>query len=226
MKILLMVFSFALWVFGCGVLAVGIWMKFEVHKFMDVDPANPVTTHVSIFFISTGIAISLVALMSCYCTLSGNSILLYLYSAFLGVVLVLQISIGIAAFAYRDTIKESFKKGLTNSMKTYTEIEANQEAVDIMQATLQCCGVESYKDWENLGLPVPDACCKMQDCNTKIIPNIYEVGCYTTVVNFVNSSGKLIGIICLAVAGFQILGLTLTCLLANCINKWKYETIL
>lgn len=86
----------------------------------------------------------------------------------------------------------------------------------------------------------------MVDCNTKIIPNIYEVvslqfpshemsksrssltfqGCYTTVVNFINSSGKLIGIICLAVAGFQILGLALTCMLANCINKWKYETIL
>lgn len=58
------------------------------------------------------------------------------YSAFLGIVLVLQISIGIAAFAYRDTIKESFKKGLTKSMRSYTESEANQEAVDIMQATV------------------------------------------------------------------------------------------
>ena len=51
-------------------------------------------------------------------------------------------------------------------------------------------------------------------------------GCYTKVVTFINSSGKLIGIVCLAVAGFHILGLGLTCLLANCINKWKYETIL
>ena len=54
----------------------------------------------------------------------------------MGVVLVLQISIGIAAFAYRDTIKESFRKGLANSMKSYMEVEANQEAVDIMQATV------------------------------------------------------------------------------------------
>ncbi|KAK4025951.1 tetraspanin-6 [Daphnia magna] len=226
MKILLVVFDFALWVFGCAVLAAGIWMKFEVHKFIDVNPSNPVASHIAIFFMSVGIAIALVGLMSCYCTLSGNPILLYLYSAFLGVVLVVQISIGIAAFAYQDAIKVSFKNGLKNSMKNYRNVEANQDAVDTMQATLKCCGVESYEDWKDYGLPVPNSCCKVQNCNPKNPTMINEVGCYTTVVTFISSSGKLIGIICLAVAGFHILGLILTCMLASCINKWKYETIL
>ncbi len=67
-------------VFGCAVLAAGIWMKFEVHKFLDVNPSNPVASHVAIFFMSVGVAIALVGLMSCYCTLSGNPILLYLVS--------------------------------------------------------------------------------------------------------------------------------------------------
>ena len=109
MKILLMVFDFALWVcycynyswvhivcicylylfndilnclyfqvFGCAVLATGIWMKLEAHKYLDIDPSNPVTSHVAIFFMSIGVAIALVGLLSCYCTLSGNPILLYL----------------------------------------------------------------------------------------------------------------------------------------------------
>nr|CAH0103041.1 unnamed protein product [Daphnia galeata] len=234
MKILLVFFDFALWVFGCAVLAAGIWMKFEVHKFLDVNPSNPVASHVAIFFMSVGVAIALVGLMSCYCTLSGNPILLYLYSAFLGVVLVIQISIGIAAFAYQDAIKVSFKNGLKNSMKSYKNVEANRDAVDTMQTAvsnftffpLKCCGVESYEDWQDYGLPVPNSCCKAQSCNTKNPSSINEVGCYTTVVTFISSSGKLIGIICLAVAGFHILGLVLTCMLASCINKWKYETIL
>jgi hypothetical protein len=189
----------------------------------------------------------------------------------LGVVLVIQISIGIAAFAYQDAIKESFKNGLKNSMKSYKNVEANRDAVDTMQTAvstfnysnflygylkfllkfqLKCCGVESYEDWQDYGLPVPNSCCKAQSCNTKNPSSINEVvsrvrlkiirmhnvinlyilfdskGCYTTVVTFISSSGKLIGIICLAVAGFHILGLVLTCMLASCINKWKYETIL
>lgn len=73
-------FLFVIQVFGCAVLAAGIWMKFEVHKFIDVNPSNPVASHIAIFFMSVGIAIALVGLMSCYCTLSGNPILLYLVS--------------------------------------------------------------------------------------------------------------------------------------------------
>jgi len=226
MKILLMIFDFALWVFGCAVLATGIWMRLEAHKYLDIEPTNPTTSHVSIFFMSMGIAIALVGLLSCYCTLSGNPILLYMYSAFLGVVLILQISIGIAAFTYRDAMKESFKNGLTNSMRNYKTVPASKEAVDQLQNTVQCCGVESYEDWKQYDLLIPDSCCKLPNCNTKNPSNINPMGCYTKVVTFINSSGKLIGIVCLAVAGFHLLGLGLTCMLANCINKWKYETIL
>jgi hypothetical protein len=54
----------------------------------------------------------------------------------LGVVLVIQISIGIAAFAYQDAIKVSFKNGLKNSMKSYKNVEANRDAVDTMQTAV------------------------------------------------------------------------------------------
>lgn len=73
--------------FGCAVLATGIWIKLEAHKYLDIDPANPVTSHVAIFFMSIGVAIALVGLLSCYCTLSGNPILLYLVYSFLTFVL-------------------------------------------------------------------------------------------------------------------------------------------
>ena len=79
-------------------------MRLEAHKYLDIEPDNPVTSHVSIFFMSMGIgkyitfiinatinqasvyilhatpfsAIALVGLLSCYCTLSGNPILLYM----------------------------------------------------------------------------------------------------------------------------------------------------
>lgn len=56
-----------------------------------------------------------------------------------------QISIGIAAFAYQDAIKVSFKNGLKNSMKNYRNVEANQDAVDTMQATVS-------QTWQNLFL--------------------------------------------------------------------------
>ena len=52
----------------------------------------------------------------------------------------IQISIGIAAFAYQDSIKLSFKNGLMNSMKSYKNVEANREAVDTMQSVVSALG--------------------------------------------------------------------------------------
>jgi len=226
MKIVLMVFDFALWVFGCLVLATGIWVKLESHKYLDVDPSNPITYQISVFLMTAGAAIALVGLLSCYCTLSGSPILLYLYSAFLGVILILEISMGIAAFAYRQTLEDSFKNGLQNSMRTYQTIEENRDAVDLMQRTLQCCGVDGYQDWQRYNTPVPESCCKTAGCKTTSVNAINQIGCYTTVVDFIDSSSQTIGIVLLVVAAVHVLGLGLTCLLANCINKWKYETIL
>lgn len=65
-------------VFGCLVLATGIWIKLESHKYLDVDPSNPITYQVSVFLMTAGVAIAMVGLLSCYCTLSGSPILLYL----------------------------------------------------------------------------------------------------------------------------------------------------
>jgi len=50
--------------------------------------------------------------------------------------LILEISMGIAAFAYRQTLEDSFKNGLQNSMRTYQTIEENRDAVDLMQRTV------------------------------------------------------------------------------------------
>ena len=50
--------------------------------------------------------------------------------------MILEISIGIAAFAYRETLEDSFKNGLQNSMRTYKTVKENKEAVDLMQRTV------------------------------------------------------------------------------------------
>ena len=51
--------------------------------------------------------------------------------------MILQISIGVAAFTYRDAMKESFRNGLTNSMKNYKKSMAAKEAVDSLQNTVR-----------------------------------------------------------------------------------------
>ncbi|KAJ8929135.1 hypothetical protein NQ314_018203 [Rhamnusium bicolor] len=35
-----------------------------------------------------------------------------------------------------------------------------------MQMQLNCCGIGDYRDWLNVGRPIPDSCCE----NVKIIP--------------------------------------------------------
>ena len=52
---------------------------------------------------------------------------------------------------------------------------------------MQCCGVESYDEWKDYDLPVPDSCCKMPNCNTKNPSNINAMVwfTYSTVVLYI-----------------------------------------
>ena len=54
---------------------------------------------------------------------------------------------GIAAFAYRQTLEDSFKNGLQNSMRTYQTIDENKNAVDLMQRTVWLIYCYSKTNW-------------------------------------------------------------------------------
>ncbi|KAF2887877.1 hypothetical protein ILUMI_18296, partial [Ignelater luminosus] len=103
-----------------------------------------------------------------------KNLFLFQYGAFLAIILVLELGAGISIFAYRSKLTAGFDKGLNQSIINYRSESAGKSAdIDIMQATLHCCGNHRYTDWSDNNLPVPLSCCKVENCNTANEAEIY-----------------------------------------------------
>lgn len=234
MKTLLMVFNVIFWFTGIGILAAGIWMKVDLYKYMNLTTND--TSAIAYVLIGTGVVIILIGMLACCCTAKGVPVLLYLYSAFLMVVFVVELSAGISGYAYRTKLGAGFQEGLNKSLMNYARDIEIHLSVDRLQSTLKCCGKDKFQDWfltpwANKTRSVPESCCKVSrdTCrHTMLQPeptDIYKSGCYSTVVNFVDGNIGAIGGAALGFAFFQLIGVFLSCCLAKHINKAKYEQV-
>ena len=120
--------------------------------------------------------------------------------------------------------------------------------IDFLQIHLSCCGVMSYKDWENNARlnetrSVPDSCCRNPtlDCGLNAMNNsmengtitdadteisIYHVGCEHQCKDFFKRNALIVGLITVGVLGIQIITIILSwCLSEQMRNKrwWSYR---
>ncbi|GAB6032183.1 hypothetical protein CHUAL_010830 [Chamberlinius hualienensis] len=235
MKTLLMVFNVIFWLTGIGILVIGVWMKVDLYKYMELTTNyNPAVSYV---LITTGAVIILVGSLACCCTAKGVPALLYLYSVFLMIVFVVELSAGISGYVYRGKFRNGFEVGWNNSLMNYGKSRSGKELIDNLQSTLHCCGSAKYSDWFNTPFgaankSVPESCCK-GDHNCKHTnldgptppTDINTEGCFSTIVTFVDKNIGAIGGAAMAFAFFQLIGVMLSCCLAKNINKAKYEQV-
>lgn len=200
-------------------------MQVELHKYMELSADFSDTA--PYVLVGTGALILFIGTLACCCTVKGQPALLYLYGGFLAVVLVLEISLAMSIYAYKDRLSDGFDRGLNQSMSVYGIGSATKTAdFDRMQETLHCCGSHSFNDWDKLSMPrpVPRSCCiNYRQCDVSDDTNIYTQGCFTRVVEFLDENMNTIGAVALGVAFFPLLGAILSCCLAGNINKTKYE---
>ncbi|CAC5363628.1 TSPAN7 [Mytilus coruscus] len=275
MKTLLMVFNFLFWVTGIAILALGIWTKVDLYKYMEL--SSIYYKESPYILIGVGVAIVVVGSLGCCCTIKGNTILLYTYAAFLIVIFVVMLATGAAGFAYKGKLEKGFRDGLKNALKQYgndTEISKGMDdlqqkvisclspgeqkylkawmisskrgieiskGMDDLQQKLKCCGSDDYTDWFTTTFAggekkVPTSCCKdgkstCQHTNLPDLPptnatlEIYTLGCYGTVLDFMQGNMGIIGGVALGISFLQLFGALFACCLAKNINKSKYEQV-
>lgn len=225
MKSFLMVFNFIFWVSGIAILAIGIWMEVELYKYMEMSTEFSGTA--PYVLIGTGSLIIFIGTLACCCTVKGQPVLLYVYGAFLAIVFVLELGAGVSIFAYRTKLTEGFDKGLTTAMKNYNNASSTQVSsdLDLIQRTLHCCGNHQASDWLSLPhrLPIPSSCCIKEPCDVLNSTLIYNQGCYDKVIDFMDANIGIVAGAAIGIAFFPLVGVILSCCLANIINKTNYE---
>ncbi|XP_071055358.1 CD82 antigen isoform X2 [Onthophagus taurus] len=183
-KYILCLFNFAFFIAGSVVLSVGVWLAVDKSSFIGLLKAVPnehlpqftqpaVIEQASYILIVAGAFMFLVSFLG-YCgALRESRCLLTTYGICLLLILILEITAGGLAAAYRgkaeietrNFLKTTIKK---YSIEKYTAASEESNAITLMwnhfQAQLKCCGVDNYKDFNttNSDKKIPISCCVLE----------------------------------------------------------------
>lgn len=118
-----------------------------------------------IILLAAGSVTLLIAVFGIVGAFRQNIKLTIVYYLF-GLVFVLEILMATAEFVLHSLSREMLIRTLNTSIAAYPHYESVANAVDLMQQSLECCGVDGPSDWNGILSPdndefilVPKSCC-------------------------------------------------------------------
>ncbi|XP_015500821.1 tetraspanin-10 [Parus major] len=167
---------------GLLTLAVGVWGLLAKSPLSGGERGVPLGSDPMLLFVLVGLGTSAVSLAGCLGAFRANPCLLRF---FLGAVLAfggLQVLGGLLLLLARRQLRDALQDLLLLCLLRYQEDPDLQFLVDEVQRSLQCCGLESYHDWEsnpyfNCSAPgaqacgVPASCCQ-DPLESGSVPNV------------------------------------------------------
>ncbi|XP_021937297.1 CD82 antigen-like isoform X2 [Zootermopsis nevadensis] len=256
-KYLLCLFNFVFFGFGTVVLGIGIWIASDKHSFIQftklIDNEElriqfqqitqpTVIEQAAYILIAAGAFMFLVSFLG-YCgALRESRCLLTCYGVFLLIILLMEITAGGLAAAYRSEAEKETRVFLKSTISKYyaaKEKDAVTLMWDYIMANMKCCGVDSYEDfseskkWIEGGKKVPDACCVLEGDVAKFKPmsemcpdvptdinSYWKKGCYDTFVQLIMENINIAIGIGIGIGLVQLLGIILAFCLCRSINGY------
>lgn len=240
-KYILFLFNLLFVIFGVVLIAVGVTTKTGYNKYIHFLHSDGLSAPPNLFIVA-GSVMLLIAFLGCCGAVRENHCMIMTYSVLVGLLLIMELGAGIAAFALEDDVEEMVSEGLNMTMKDYgmenkTDIT---KAWNVAQSSLECCGVNNYTDWHSVRMQltplIPESCCRngsFPDCTAAITNATYKDE--TFVKSYIYTSGCLpkvvadiaisrIGTIGIVLAVIELVGVIFACFMARSI-RYSYETV-
>ncbi|KFW06242.1 PREDICTED: tetraspanin-6-like, partial [Fulmarus glacialis] len=160
------------------------------------------------------------------------------YAMLLSLIFLIVLVAAVVGFVFRHEIKTSFESNLNLALRDYNvTADWHSDAVDTIQRTLHCCGVQNYSDWEKTDYftqrGIPRSCCKSQDDRSeedlkdpsKAKLKVFVDGCFFLVTSTMESKMSIVAGISFGIACFQLVGIILACCLSQYITNNQYEMV-
>lgn len=197
----------------------------------------------SIIWVVSGVLLLFISIFGIIGALKESIVWTNIYGILLIVTFCLQILTSIAAFSLVATgsSREHAANMVDTLMRHYHYDESAAQKMDYIQKTLQCCGAEDPKDWENIDdnfitydpfafttdlmsteparNRTPASCCDHEsryssyDANT--CDKYYKTGCTLDVSNLAAETVLIVASVLLTIGAFQILGMFSSFMLAR-----------
>ncbi|CAD6240763.1 GSCOCG00008896001-RA-CDS [Cotesia congregata] len=214
-----------------GVMIISVGMTIytvydDFRNFLDPRYSSP-----AMILIFVGGLIFVIAFFGCYGAIRESTCMVLTFAVSLSVVLVLEISAAIAAYALRGSIKSLLAENINLQMQLYKTSDEAAAAIDFLQSRLQCCGNYDKSDWEEINLMdsrasvYPDSCFSWISSiyNPRFNNVLYEDGCIQRLSMIINQSAISLGTGAFAIVLIQFTGVMFACTLGRAIRRQKTE---
>ncbi|XP_014480569.1 PREDICTED: CD63 antigen-like [Dinoponera quadriceps] len=213
---------------GVMIISVGttIYAVYESFShFLDPSYFSPAT-----LLIVVGILVFIIAFMGCCGALRESTCMVLVFAVSLSIVLLLELSAAVAAYALQGNIKGLLAEKINATMHQYGTNDEARFALDFMQSRLHCCGYNGPNDWTSISLnntqPM-DSCCEYITLNIgeEVCPEEerYQEGCIGRLSIIIHRSALYIGTGAVAIALIQLTGIMFACMLGRAIRRQKTE---
>jgi len=228
-KYLLFIFNLVFVVTGIVLLIVGavILGSYKDYSFLLDDRFFSAPA----LLIAVGAIVFVVSFFGCCGAVKENHCMILTFSILLLLVFILELSGGIAGYVLRDSARDFLSDKLNKSMHSYNSSTESQEFWYRMQTSMECCGTNGYRDWQDVfhNDSLPLSCCPRSSaavgldvCNAT--STVYPKGCLEQFGTFVMNHAAVLGGAGVGIAFIQLLGVVLACLLARHIRT-NYESV-
>lgn len=101
-----------------------------------------------LLFAFLGLVLALLSLTGCVGALRENMCLLQTFSAAVLLLVVVQVLAAVIVYSLQGQIVEYLRSGMLAAMVRYQDDLDLRFITDEIQTGLQCCGADTYRDWE------------------------------------------------------------------------------
>lgn len=246
-KYVFFAFNILIWLLGCGVLSLGVWLHVNRSAHTTVLSSYSFLS-ASVLCIIAGTIVLFVGFMGCCGAFYENQCMLVGYFVLGMLIFTLEIGAGVLGFMHKDELRSMIEKDLLSSIRwnyRTSEVVVDDSSrqpvyqtsdpeewwlvMDALQAELHCCGAHNYTDWFNISAwpkeqRVPDSCCKQpRDGCGQLEPRFwFERGCMSEIDYWFVKNMYILGVLGITIAVLQILSMVAALVLFSYIRNHKF----
>ncbi|KAM9301569.1 CD82 antigen [Gastrophryne carolinensis] len=240
MKYFLFLFNLLFFILGAVILGFGIWILVDSTSFIAVLQNSSLVKTGSYILIAVGGLTMIMGFLGCVGAVNEIRSLLGLYFAFLLLILIAQIVVGVLIYFQREELKSQMSDSIIKDLIIFynPNDSSNSSAEgtwDYIQQNLHCCGWASYQIWSqneiinNRTDYYPCTCVTNSTQNTGFcnatVANLYPTGCEKGVESWLQDNLGIILGVCVGVAVIELMGLILSICLCRNVHNEDYTKV-
>ncbi|CAG0916382.1 unnamed protein product [Notodromas monacha] len=227
-KFLVFIFNLLFALSGLAILATGAIMEAAYKEYLQFLPNEIFSA--PLILIIVGVSIFAIAFFGCCGAMKESNCLILTFAVLLGVIFILEISVGIAAYVMKSEIEKDISVRMTKSVE---QVKFDTDSIlkrswDVIQTEFKCCGSSNYTDWEKnptFQSTYPKSCCgEAGTACTASSDTLYRSGCLDKLSDFMKDNITIIGGMGIGIAFIQLIGIVFACRLSNSIQN-EYQTV-